>query len=231
MKRSESLQTDGGRTHQCILQKVGKSILCINNNKIHSEDKLKNIVYIHGAHSSSVSFNYLKMGLPAHNALMLDYRVDVPFMENEDRFEREIAARFKDQSYSIIAHSLGGLHAAKIMLRCNHAESAVTIAAPYGGSQFADYLRWFAPQYQLFKDIRVTSPVIKSLKGFKISKPYLQIVTTGGGNPLMQEDNDGTVTKQSQLALGVQHVELHLNHFEALLSEKTVELTKHHLYK
>jgi hypothetical protein len=55
-------------------------------------------------------------------------------------------------------------------------------------------------------------------------------VTNGGGNPLMNEPNDGTVTTQSQRAINAKFVDVNLNHFEVLLSKNTGKIIKNHLY-
>lgn len=191
---------------------------------------MKNIVYIHGAHSSATSFNYLKSLLPNHNALLLEYTVDTPFIENEKMFINHIQEAFDNEPFDIIGHSMGGLYAAQLLNEFKNAERALTISSPYGGSKFVEYLRVFAPQYQLFKDIKTTSPVIKRFTQYETIKPFLQIVTTGGGNPLMGEDNDGTVTRSSQMAINIDNVEIALNHFEVLLSNETVNIVKNHLY-
>ena len=187
-------------------------------------------MYIHGAHSSALSFKYVNIALPEHKALYLNYSVDTPFIDNEKEFWNLIHNEFKGEPCDIIAHSMGGLYAARIAKKCDCVQRVVTISTPYGGSKFVDYLRLLAPQYQLFKDVRCSSPVIKSFTGYTSEKPFLQIVTTGGGNPLMGEQNDGTVTIRSQKSIGVDMVELDLNHFEVLLSDVAINVIKNHLY-
>ena len=189
-----------------------------------------NIVYIHGANASRASFNYIKQNIHEHIALDIEYSVDIPFRVNEQEFKQLITDTFADEPFSLICHSMGGLFGARILNVMHNAEKAVTISTPFGGSKFVDYLRLLRPTYQLFKDIRITSSVIRGFKTFETTKPILSLVSTGGGNPLMGERNDGTVTFASQKAVsGVTFEHLPYNHFEILLAESTASTIKNFL--
>lgn len=188
---------------------------------------MKRLVYIHGANSTSRSFSFLQEKMPEHEILNINYEVDTPFIDNEKRMAKEIRAVFGYKSISFIGHSLGGLFCVRLMNKNKHAERTFSMAAPYGGSRFVGYLTWICPNYQLFKDISVTSDIIKYFKLVEQTKPILQLVTTSGGNPLMGEDNDGTVTVRSQKAiLGATFKKVPCNHFEVLLNTNTVEYMK-----
>lgn len=185
---------------------------------------MKRLVYIHGANSTSQSFSFLQDKMPEHEILNINYDVNTPFIDNEKRMAKEIRAAFGYKPISFIGHSLGGLFCVRLMNKNKHAERTFSMAAPYGGSRFVGYLTWICPSYQLFKDIAVTSDIIKYFKTEEQTKPILQLITTGGGNPLMGEDNDGTVTVRSQKTiLGATFKRVPYNHFEVLLNINTVE--------
>lgn len=182
----------------------------------------KNIVYIHGANSSPRSFKYIQKTLPEHNILNISYSVDTPLRQNTFLIKKTINEEFGDEKISFICHSLGGLIALK--LHHNHnVERTLTMSAPFGGSKIVEYFRWICPTYQMFEDVKTTSSVIRELKNMSFNKPIYSIVTTSGGNPLLGEPNDGTITIRSQMAVrGPKYEKISLNHFEVLLSDRVV---------
>ncbi len=187
---------------------------------------MKNIVYIHGANSSPRSFKYIQLCLPEHNILNISYSVDTPLLKNANKIKNAIFEEFPEEDVSIISHSLGGLIALKLH-QYQRIEKIVTMASPFGGSRFIEYLRWICPGYQMFSDVKISSPIITDIKNTSYTKPILSIVTTSGGNPLMGEANDGTVTVKSQLAAtGPIYEKYNLNHFEVLLSDTIIERIK-----
>lgn len=184
---------------------------------------MKNIIYIHGANSSARSFKYIQKTLPAHNFLNIEYSVDVPLRVNISKIQNHIQEEFAEQNVSIIGHSLGGLIAIGLHNKLNSLDKTITISAPFGGSKIVEYFRWICPRYQMFEDVKSTSLVIKEIQRTVIKKPVLSLVTTGGGNPLLGEPNDGTVTIRSQKAIkGLNYINYDLNHFEVLLSDRIV---------
>ena len=188
---------------------------------------MKRLVYIHGANSTAQSFSFIQDKMPEHEILNIEYEVDIPFVENEKRMAKEIRATFGYKPISFIGHSLGGLFCVRLMNKNKHAERTFSMSAPFGGSRFVGYLTWICPGYQLFKDISVTSEIVKYFKSTEQTKPILQLITVGGGNPLMGEDNDGTVTVRSQKAIiGAMFKKVQFNHFEVLLNMDTVEHMK-----
>ena len=191
---------------------------------------MKNIVYIHGANSSPRSFKYIQLALPEHNILNISYSVDTPLLKNTNQIKNAIFEEFSGEEVNIVSHSLGGL----IALKLHHYQNIgkiVTMSAPFGGSKFVEYLRWICPSYQMFADVKTSSPIVKEIRGTSYTKPVLSIVTTAGGNPLMGEQNDGTVTVNSQLAAhGPIYEHYDLNHFEVLLSDKIVVRIKKFLF-
>ena len=185
---------------------------------------MKNIVYIHGANLSPRSFSFIQSRLPEHNILNISYSVNTPLIENTKLIKSAIYQEFDGNPVSIISHSMGGLIALNLHNGKN-IDKIVTMSAPFGGSRFVEVLRWICPNYQMFADVKTTSPIIKEIKSTKYTKPILSIVTTAGGNPLIGrgEQNDGTVTVSSQLAaIGPIYEKFDLNHFEVLMSDQII---------
>ena len=147
-----------------------------------------------------------------------------PLKVNISKIQNTIKEKFANKKVSIISHSLGGVIAIGLHNKLKNLDRTVTISAPFGGSKIVEYFRWICPRYQMFEDVKTTSPVIMAIKRTTIKKPVLPFVTTGGGNPLLGEPNDGTVTVRSQKAIrGLSYVNYNLNHFEVLLSNRIID--------
>ncbi len=160
----------------------------------------KNIVYIHGANSSPRSFKYIQKHLPEHNALNISYSVNTPLQENTSLIKKAIYNEFGDEKISFVSHSLGGLIALKLHHDKN-VDRTFTMSAPFGGSKIVEYFRWICPKYQMFEDVKTSSSTIREIRNMTFITPVLSIVTTSGGNPLIGDPNDGTITIQSQMAI------------------------------
>lgn len=190
------------------------------------------IVYIHGANASPRSFRYIQKTLPEHIPLDISYNIDTPLIENINNIEDEIQSKFGSEKFHIVAHSLGGIIAVGLHHRFNNLDKTFTMSTPFGGSRFIEYLRWICPRYRLFSDLKTSSPIIKAIQKTKIIKPFIQVVTSGGGNPLFGEPNDGTVSVSSQLALeGPIFLHYELHHFEVLLSDDVVRQITEFLFE
>jgi triacylglycerol esterase/lipase EstA (alpha/beta hydrolase family) len=182
------------------------------------------IVYIHGANSTPASFNYIKGKLPMHTYTDITYANDIPLME----IVHSIYESLPHGPIYIIGHSLGGVIAVALSqlnkyYKNKQIEKIFTISSPFGGSKAADYLRWFFPHYRLFADISTVSPIIKAATSIGAVVPTKNIVTCKGSMPLLNGENDGVVSVESQMALvGAEKEKQNLNHFEVLLDDGTV---------
>lgn len=192
----------------------------------------KNIIFIHGASSSPISFNYIKQNLPEHNGL------DFAYDSNEDI--EDIVARLVqtfrvcDKEIFIIAHSLGGViaTAASYDLAKDYNLKLVTISSPFGGSKAATYLKFLFPGYGLFGNVSTTNPVILGIQNEGAKWPTLNVISTSGDSPLLKEANDGVITVSSQLSLKGCYQRLHrINHFEALLSDSIIKDIKEFIWQ
>jgi pimeloyl-ACP methyl ester carboxylesterase len=189
----------------------------------------KNILYIHGANMSPVSFTLIQTTMGSHNAVAPEYSIENPVDKNVKRIARLARKEFKDEPFDIISHSLGGIIAILLLRTRLHIGRIVTISTPLGGSEAAASLRYMYPRYQLYKDIDPNSDIIKKANNQKLKVPVLSVITTGGNSsiPFMKEDNDTIVTVASQTASdNPEFYYVDLNHFEVLLSEEVAEKIK-----
>lgn len=180
------------------------------------------IWYIHGAHSTRRSFNYLKSQLPEHEIRDFEYDHSGPVSRVVDRLVALLDQQ--DAPVNLIGHSLGGVIALAASQRSANAQKVTTMASPFGGSQVASLMRWIAPS-QLLDDIHPHAPLMNAVRRAKLQAPVMSIVTTAGGTSMIAGENDGVVTVESQTCLkGPVYIRMPVSHSEVLLSEETVEL-------
>jgi pimeloyl-ACP methyl ester carboxylesterase len=131
-----------------------------------------------------------------------------------------------------VCHSLGGIYALHLAEEFrDQAAGAVTLSTPYGGAESADYAKYFLPFSRLLRDIGPSSAPITSSNAIKIQHPWLNIVTTRGDSPWIMQPNDGVVTVASMRHRSdMQFRELYINHYEVVMSPKTVDIIKEFVY-
>lgn len=173
------------------------------------------IWYIHGAYSTSRTFNWIKRELPDHDAVNIDYSTYIPVARILDQLVERAEA--SDETFDVIGHSLGGILAVALSQRTDRVRRVVTLSTPFGGSRLAAFMQFLAPG-SLMEDIQPYSNLLTTVRSTPLTIPVTSVVTTGGTSPMMFERNDGVVTISSQMALdGPTYVEHDLSHFEVLL--------------
>jgi len=184
------------------------------------------IVYIHGASATSESFTHIRQYVRDYfdePDIMLEYK-------SEDGFEhnlKQMKGKLDDADrLFFISHSLGGiyaLHLANYYKETTH--GGVSLSTPYGGSEQADFARYFVPFNQLMKDIGTMSTPMRESRDLPAPPNWTQIVSTVGQSPWIQGDNDGVVTLKSMRSRkDFEQIELPLNHYEVVISDKTVKI-------
>jgi pimeloyl-ACP methyl ester carboxylesterase len=136
------------------------------------------------------------------------------------------------EQFDIVGHSLGGVLALAIAQRSKMVRRVVTLSAPFGGSQVASIMRWFAPG-SILQDIHPQSDLLRRVRQDVdlLEADVLAVVTYGGTNPLMTGENDGVITVESQMAIcGIRMTQRPVNHFEVLLDLDTAHLIEEHLW-
>lgn len=181
------------------------------------------IVYIHGASATEESFNYIRDHLQTPG-LALNYESGNGFSDNLKLFTEKLKHL---KNIFFIAHSLGGIYALHLAnMFPKKTLGAVTISTPYGGSKEADYAKYFLPFSRLMRDIGPNSEPMRMASIIKVQHPWTNIVTTRGNSPFILERNDGVVTVQSMKhhSQDMNIIEIEYNHYEVMMSPKTVEI-------
>ena len=183
------------------------------------------IVYIHGASATAESFTHIRQ--------FVRDEFEEPDISHEYKSENGFAnnlAAMKGQlddaeRLFFVSHSLGGIYS--LYLADHYRETTVggvSMSTPYGGSREADYARYFLPFSRLMRDIGPLSEPMARVKELKLPRLWTNIVTVKGQSPWIQEPNDGVVTIASQKARAdMELIELELNHYEVVISNRTVE--------
>lgn len=184
------------------------------------------IVYIHGASATAESFTHIRQYVRDYfdePDIMLEYKSDNGFKNNLKKMKGKLDG---EERLFFISHSLGGiyaLHLANYYKETTH--GGVSLSTPYGGSEQADFARYFLPFNRLMKDVGTMSDPIQKASHLPAPPNWTQVVTTVGQSPWIQEANDGVVTLKSQRSrTDFELVEIALNHYEVVISDRVVEI-------
>ena len=214
------------------------------------------IVFVHGALSSHLSFAYIDQNLRAINPVSSrteDEFIKRPFSYNVreeeadaivDRLVQSVTSwrdKYKARKLSFIAHSYGGVLAVEAVRRLDLTKALpmpvniVSMASPYGGSSAASFLKFLKPSSKMFKNIGRYDAFMRSFSAKPLTCRVRGLVTTGGGAEWIAEENDGVVSVGSQLHFEKDPLwsgtKLDFNHFEVLLSDRTVRLIEKELLR
>ena len=184
------------------------------------------IVYIHGASATAESFTHIRQYVRDYfdePDIMLEYKSDNGFDNNLAQMKGKLDDA--DRLF-FISHSLGGIYS--LYLADYYKETThggISLATPYGGSEEADFARYFLPFNRLMKDVGTMSHVIKDSKYITAPSNWTQVVTTVGQSPWIQEPNDGVVTLKSMRSRkDFEQIEVALNHYEVVISDQVVRI-------
>lgn len=183
------------------------------------------ILGIHGAWSSSLSFNYLKSQIDPDQWTCVDY-------DYRDSWE-DIINKGKNvinSPYVVVGHSLGGiigLHNTADPL----CKGIITLASPIAGLDLNIIQQYFS-RTSLVGKIAKGGKEIKRVHQFEYEKPVLHLVANKGHNPFMFESNDGVVSIAAQTSWSCGNiVKISANHHEILLSNDTVTAINNFMLK
>lgn len=188
-----------------------------------------NLVYIHGASATGDSFNYIRHHLNHPDEVVIEYDSQNGFARNLAHMKQTVC---EIEEIVFVCHSLGGIYALHLAdAFADRVIGAITMSTPYGGAESADYAKYFLPFSRLLRDIGPSSVPILLSNAIKIQHPWLNIVTTRGDSPWIMQPNDGVVTVTSMRHRSdMQFEELYINHYEVLMSVKTVDIVKKFVY-
>jgi pimeloyl-ACP methyl ester carboxylesterase len=201
----------------------------------------KNIVFIHGSGQSGLSYNFLRIFLPEHNLITVEYDTQTAPDTISTNIYTEIYDAFGDEPFSVIAHSYGCIVGLLAMKSLHNCETFIAMSAPWGGSRTAKWLNLVFRQSKLFESMKPGSAVLTALETISNNFKIINIVTTGfnaSGNDLagMGESNDGLLTVKTQKAIpenlnNVIEIEMTTSHNEVLFNYDTVEIIKTQVFQ
>ena len=108
-----------------------------------------NVIWIHGANQTSLSFNYLREKTKFANEILVNYSSSDHFTYNLDKISEQIQNK---GPHFVIGHSMGGLYALHLT-QMHRIVAGVSISTPFAGSWTADWAKYVVPSYPLFRDI------------------------------------------------------------------------------
>ena len=180
-----------------------------------------NVIWLHGANQSSLSFKYLQTKTQFNKEIMINYSSMNKFYDNLDMITEQCQNR---GPHFVVGHSMGGLYALHLT-KYLRIVGGVSISTPFRGSSTADWAKYVVPSYPLFKDIGRKSDPIKKANEIKLDIPWTQIVSTKGSVPYHNGHNDGVVTLASMShRTDMTHIELAHTHYETMVSDRVAEI-------
>jgi pimeloyl-ACP methyl ester carboxylesterase len=198
------------------------------------------IFYVHGAHASDQSFNYIRYSLHGEFADQT-FSYDLRSATAEEIAARlleeiiEAVEKNKIKKLILVGHSFGGVLAvrsANMLKKLNKKlrVELITLSTPFAGSKIATFIRWFNPGSKFLSNISAHDSFIKEFKVEKLPYRTTVFVTTAGDVGWIPEANDGIVTVLSQKHFesdpkATYHV-VNVNHFEILLNVLVINVIR-----
>lgn len=190
-------------------------------NKTEYTDKDINVIFIHGANQTSLSFKYLQTKTQFSKEIMINYSSMTRFYDNLDMITEQCQNR---GPHFVVGHSMGGLYALHLT-KYLRVIGGVSISTPFRGSSTADWAKYIVPSYPLFRDIGKRSDPIKQANEIELNIPWTQIVSTTGSVPYHNGPNDGVVTIASMThRTDMELVEVPHTHYETMCSDQVAEI-------
>lgn len=178
------------------------------------------IVFIHGANASKVSWNWIGSHFGPQKRLA--WRMITDPQENIEKME----ALLPDKCL-LVGHSMGGLYAWHLAARNpEKVAHVISIGTPFGGSIQASFWKMFNNNMPWLKMISRMEPWTAQTRLLDLPAPWTNVVTTHGLDLFGVGANDGVVTVRSQQELFGNPTEIILDygHTEVLQSPELVEL-------
>ena len=182
-----------------------------------------NVIWIHGANQTSLSFEYIRQRTNFANEILVNYSSMNRFYDNLDMITEQCQNK---GPHFVIGHSMGGLYALHLT-KYLRVVGGVSISTPFRGSSTADWAKYVVPSYPLFRDIGRKSDPIKQANEIELDIPWTQIVSTTGSVPYHNGPNDGVVTLASMThRTDMEYIEVPHTHYEVMCSVQVAELVK-----
>jgi len=182
-----------------------------------------NVIWIHGANQTSLSFNYLRKQTNFANEIMINYSSMNRFYDNLETIVNQVKGK---GPHFVIGHSLGGLYALHLT-KFIRVVGGVSISTPFRGSSTADWAKYMVPSYPLFRDIGRRAPPVQKGHEIDLDIPWTQIVSTTGSVPYHNGPNDGVVTIASMTHRDdMEYIHVPHTHYEVVCSDTVADLVK-----
>jgi len=180
-----------------------------------------NVIWLHGANQTSLSFKYLQGKTNFTNEILVNYSSMNRFQDNLEMIVDQVQGK---GPHFVIGHSMGGLYALHLT-QYVRVVGGVSISTPFRGSSTADWAKYIVPNYPLFKDIGRKSDPIKQANEIVLDIPWTQIVSTAGSVPYHNGPNDGVVTLASmENREDMTKVRVDHTHYEVMCSDTVAEI-------
>ncbi len=180
-----------------------------------------NVIWLHGANQTSLSFRYLQTKTQFSKEIMVNYSSMDKFYDNLDMITEQCQNR---GPHFVVGHSMGGLYALHLT-KYLRVVGGVSISTPFRGSSTADWAKYIVPSYPLFRDIGKRSDPIKQANEIELNIPWTQIVSTTGSVPYHNGPNDGVVTIASMSHRSdMEYIDVAHTHYETMCSDQVAEI-------
>ena len=197
-----------------------------------------NLIFVHGSGQSQLSYNFLQIFLPEHNALCLEYSTAESPDDILKRFTFLTDQEYAGEPVSIVAHSYGCLLSTLFIKQYKNVDRFIALSSPWGGSRSAKWLAYVFRQSQLFKNTTPGSSLIKAISDTLLEFPITNIISTGttsNDEVGMGAPNDGLLTVETQRAVpkgfsDCESIELSVSHNELLFSMDVVEIIQDKIF-
>jgi pimeloyl-ACP methyl ester carboxylesterase len=198
-----------------------KTLLGRNTEYTGQEQDNINVIWIHGANQTSLSFQYLRQQTEFTKEIFVNYSSMNRFSDNLQMITEEVQGR---GPHFVIGHSLGGLYALHLT-QYIRVLGGVSISTPFAGSSTADWAKYIVPNYPLFRDIGRKADPVRQAQEIKLDIPWTQIVSLDGQVPYHGGPNDGVVTIDSMKSRkDMEHIEVNHTHYETMCSDDVANI-------
>lgn len=182
-----------------------------------------NVIWLHGANQTSLSFEYLRSKTQFKKEITIDYSSMNRFYDNLKDIVDQVQG---NGPHFVIGHSLGGLYGLHLT-QYVRVIGGVSISTPFRGSSTADWAKYMVPSYPLFRDIGRKAPPVQHGHEISLDIPWTQIVSTTGSVPYHNGPNDGVVTIASMTyRTDMEYIEVPHTHYEVMCSNRVAEIIK-----
>jgi pimeloyl-ACP methyl ester carboxylesterase len=180
------------------------------------------IVLIHGANASKISWNWVGSNLEKST------RLSWGMMVQPEKNLLALEAELPDKCI-VVGHSMGGLYAWHLANRNpDRVIAGISVATPWGGSIQAGIWKMFNFNIPWLQMLTRHEPWTAQTRLLETPVPWTNVVCTHGFDLFGVGDNDGVVTVESQRELHgpAKEIVLDYGHNEVLQSPELLEIIK-----